>query len=97
VSAVLRRARAGYLAYFPGYLGKSSIFACVLCPRLVPLFPERNPSERDGVIQGEHYLTTNDLMDDSSLEAIGCRRHRGASLVRRAHACAEHPLSWRKR
>jgi hypothetical protein len=95
VSAVLRRARAGYLAYFPGYLGKSSIFATYCAHGLVPLFPERNPSERDGVIQGEHYLTTNDLMNDCSLErlaAVATAAHRwyeGHTLARTSAVVAQ--------
>jgi hypothetical protein len=37
---------------------------------LVPVFPDPNPSDRDGVIQGTHYLTANDLMDDYSPEKL---------------------------
>jgi hypothetical protein len=70
VSAVLRRARAGYLDYFPGYLGKSTIFGAYCAHGLVPVFPDPNPSDRDGVIQGTHYLTANDLMDDYSPEKL---------------------------
>ena len=87
VSAVLRRARAGYLAYFPGYLGKSSIFGAYCAHGLVPVFPEHNPSERDAVIQGTHYLTTSDLMDDSSPERL-------ASVATAAHRWYEdHTLA----
>jgi hypothetical protein len=95
VSAVLRRARAGYLAYFPGYLGKSTIFGAYCAHGLVPVFPERNPSERDGVIHGEHYLTTSDLMDDCSpekLAAVATAAHRwyeGHTLARTSAVVAQ--------
>lgn len=66
VSAILRQARAGYLGYFSGYLGKSTIFAAYCAHGLLPLFPEHNASEADGVWQGEHYLTVDDLQTDTA-------------------------------
>lgn len=69
VSAILNQSRAGYLGYFSGYLGKSTIFGAYCAHGLLPVFPETNASEADGVRRGEHYLTVQDLLSGSSAEA----------------------------
>lgn len=70
VSTILGQARAGFLGYFPGYLGKSTIFAAYCAHGLLPIFPEPNPSELDGVMHRIHYLTLDDLIEDCPLETI---------------------------
>ncbi len=61
VSQRLRHARVGYMDYFPGYLGKSTIFAAYCAHGILPVFPETNPSESDGVRRGDNYTTVQDL------------------------------------
>ncbi len=68
VSERLKAARVGYLDYFPGYLAKSGVFAAYCSHGLLPIFPNPNPSELDGVRHGETYLTVNDVVAGVSSE-----------------------------
>jgi hypothetical protein len=52
----LSQSRAGFLDYFDGYLGKSSVFAAFASHRLVPLLLAPNSSEADGLVSQRHFL-----------------------------------------
>lgn len=69
LSAILLQARAGYLSYYSGYLGKSGIFAAYCAHRLLPIFPEPNASEADGLRASTHYLTAAQLDARPSLDS----------------------------
>lgn len=55
VGRILAESQYGYIDYFPGYLAKSSVFAAYCANGVVPVLPEANPSEADGLVAGKHY------------------------------------------
>src|SRR5207244_2834552 len=61
ISQILRKCKAGFLRYYPGYLSKSTIFSAYCAHGVVPIFPTENNSERDRLFRGAHYLLPVDL------------------------------------
>ncbi len=70
ISAILNQARAGFIGYYPGYLGKSGIYAAYCAHGLVPIFPEANPSELDGIVRRSHYLTLEDFTSGDCTDTL---------------------------
>jgi len=56
---IMVESKFGYIDYFPGYLVKSGIFATYCSHGLVPVCARYNPSEKDNVYNGKHYLESN--------------------------------------
>jgi hypothetical protein len=61
VAEVIRSSRVGMMNYFPGYLGKSGVYAAYSALGAVPLLPQINPSILDGCIDGKTYLSANQI------------------------------------
>jgi hypothetical protein len=92
-SEILSRARFGYLAYHPGYLGKSGILAAYLAHGVVPIFAGSGPLS-EGLACGTHLLAADDLSaakDAAQLDAVasaGCAWYSGHDLHRTAELFA---------
>ena len=72
VSEILSRARYGYLAYHPNYLGKSGILAAFVAHGVVPVFAGIGPLS-EGLVCGTHLLAADDLSavkNDARLDAV---------------------------
>jgi hypothetical protein len=63
ISRILRETRVGFLDYFDGYLGKSSVFAAYASHGLAPVLLTQNSSEPDGLVSGRHFLAASCLVD----------------------------------
>lgn len=61
VSAILRTARWGLVAYNPAFLGKSSLLAAFLAHGVVPLLVEGHLPLSDGLQPGVHLAAVQDL------------------------------------
>lgn len=66
VTNLLLNAKVGYLNYFAGSLGKSSVFAAFCAHGLLSLFPFDNPSHEDGLRRYKHYVTFDDIGNSSA-------------------------------
>lgn len=72
-SEILSRARFGYLAYHPGYLGKSGILAAYLAHGVVPVLAGSDGVLSEGLACGTHLLASDDLSaakDAALLDAV---------------------------
>ena len=73
VSAILRTARYGLLAYPPAYLGKSSILAAFMAHGVVPVLVGGDKPLSEGLERGKHLLATADVterLDPARLDSI---------------------------
>lgn len=61
VSAILRTARWGLVAYNPEYLGKSSLLAAFMAHGVVPLLVDGHLPLSEGLERGVHLLAVKDL------------------------------------
>jgi hypothetical protein len=61
ISRCLADTRVGFLNYFSGYLGKSTIFAAYCAHGLLPLFALPNYSELDGLSATRHFLVALEM------------------------------------
>ena len=66
---LLSESRVGYLDYFDGYLGKSTIFASYCAYALVPLMLRKNGSDADGLKMGSHFWAASTLPEEIGVEA----------------------------
>jgi hypothetical protein len=71
-SELMRESQFVYLDYYNGYLGKSSFFGSLAAHGIVPVMPDRNESEADGLYHGQHYLIAGDsaVLDADSIQAV---------------------------
>lgn len=72
-SEILSRARYGYLAYHPGYLGKSGILAAYLAHGVVPVLAGSTGVLSEGLECSTHLLPADDLSakkDIAKLDAV---------------------------
>jgi len=65
VSARLQEAQAGFLAYPPGFLGKSSVFAAYSAHGLPTVVAWDGDQATESVRRGVHYLTVWELAEDA--------------------------------
>jgi hypothetical protein len=84
--AILQSSRFGYVDYFPGLLGKSSVFAAYCANGLVPVLPRPAESQGDGLLAGKHYWFPGRPADVSELSGIAV----AAREWYRAHDSAAH-------
>jgi hypothetical protein len=93
-SEILSRARFGYLAYHPGYLGKSGILAAYLAHGVVPVLAGSDGVLSEGLDCGTHLLAADDLSaakDTVHLDAVasaGSAWYSGHDLHRTAELFA---------
>ncbi len=55
LSALLSQSMAGFVAYSPGYMAKSGVFAAYCAHRMLPVMPQDGRSQSDGIRCGTHY------------------------------------------
>jgi hypothetical protein len=55
LNALLSQSMAGFVGYFPEYMGKSAVLAAYCAHRMLVVVPEDGRSEADGVRCGIHY------------------------------------------
>lgn len=70
VSSILLDSMFGVIDYFPGYMAKSGIFAAYCAHGVVPVCLRHNPSEADGINQGEHYLIIEKPLQGFTVENL---------------------------
>ncbi|MEM1168649.1 MAG: hypothetical protein AAGJ08_06090 [Cyanobacteria bacterium P01_H01_bin.35] len=72
VSDILLSSTLGFLDYswYPGCLGKSTVFAAFSAHGLVTILTKYNPSERDGIYLNKHYLLAEDSLNIMNLEEL---------------------------
>lgn len=72
VSQMMSTSLAGFLDYswYPGCLGKSTVFAAFCAHGLVPILTKYNPSEADGIEINKHYLVAKTLPNKMRLEKL---------------------------
>lgn len=63
VTSLLQQTRLGYLDYYPGYLGKSGIFAAYAAHGIPTLLKKDAASTEDGLQKGMHYT----LMESTAI------------------------------
>jgi hypothetical protein len=56
--------------YFPGYLGKSGVFAAYSGLGVLPLLLRPNRSDRDGCTAGKNYLVPDQITRNVGYEAL---------------------------
>jgi hypothetical protein len=61
ISLLLADSRAGFLTYFDGYLAKSGVFAAYCAHGVLPILPNRNASDLDGIRNGKQYLAADEI------------------------------------
>jgi hypothetical protein len=64
VRKILANSVAGFLFYYDGYLAKSSVFAAYCAHAMVPILPEKNRSDLDGLEVGQQYLSGSDISSE---------------------------------
>ncbi|MCH6257385.1 glycosyltransferase family 4 protein [Puniceicoccaceae bacterium K14] len=69
IHSILSKARFGLLTYFPGYMGKSGIFASYCAHGLAPVLLNRDDSSEDGLSSGMNFLYIEDAIDYEIQEA----------------------------
>lgn len=90
VSELLRDSYAGAIAYPPGYLGKSTIFAAYCAHGLLPLVYSGGRTEEEEIRPAQHYLLMDALPPaaiSGSAQGIAARAHdwyMGHSVARAA-------------
>ncbi len=79
ISQLMLNAIAGCLDYapFPGDLAKSGVFAAYCSHGLVSILTQYNPSEADGLIMNQHYLTLNSCSEKTDLNELQAIVDRG--------------------
>ena len=70
VREILSESVGGFLSYFNGYLAKSSVFAAYCACGIVPILPDHNRSESDGLEMNRHYLAMRSVPADCSDEQL---------------------------
>ena len=55
LSLLLSGTMAGFVDYYPGYFGKSGVFAAYCAHRMIPVTPGDGRSKEDGIECGVHY------------------------------------------
>lgn len=78
IASLLQKTRLGYLDYYPGYLGKSGIFAAYTAHGVPVILKKDAASTEDGLQKGTHYT----LLDDNAIPL--------ATL----NALSTHSLAW---
>jgi len=76
----LAHSRFGLMRYFPGYIGKSGIFAAYAAHGIVPLLLEPTTDGDEGLIAGQHYLRLGQIQTRCDMQ--------------RLQAVAEAALNW---
>jgi hypothetical protein len=66
LSALLSGSMAGFVDYFPGYFGKSGVFAAYCAHRMIPVTSRDGQSEADGIQCGVHHYTVEGNADSGA-------------------------------
>ena len=72
---LISESQFAFFDYFPGYLGKSSLFGSLAAYGIVPIMPRLNYSNDEGLFHGTHYLIPEDqaLSDTTKTELVSRR------------------------
>ena len=93
LSALLSDSMAGFVDYFPGYFGKSGVFAAYCAHRLIPVTAEDGLSEEDGITCGIHYYGVDEAEtfseDAQAIADAAWNWYQGHSLKSHAQTFAD--------
>ncbi len=93
VSAILRTARWGLVAYNPAFLGKSGLLAAFMAHGVVPLLVEGHLPLSEGLQRGVHMVAVQDLgsvpTDVDAISAAGGTWYWPHNLTNTARTFAE--------
>jgi hypothetical protein len=71
VSAWLQTARAGFMAYPPAFLGKSTVFAAYAAHGLAPVVAWNRDQDAESARRATHFLTPRELVTDALSRGTG--------------------------